>query len=183
MSEGHSRPLEEQLPPEVGASPASMARRDGSAAPCWWRPGWRDVWAYVGWRWLLLLPLLLCLILVIGAVFRRGLRGVLLLVGLKVFLVGAGVAVALAGYVARRAVRARREPFCIHCGYNLSGLPDDYRCPECGEPYTWRVIAEYRRDPQWFIERYGASRELPLPTAPALEAGQARGRRRRQDGT
>ncbi|TWT46136.1 hypothetical protein RAS1_25840 [Phycisphaerae bacterium RAS1] len=177
------RPIEEQLPPDVGASPAHMPRR-GEGSLRWWRPGWHDVHAYVGWRWVLLAPLLLCLLMFIAALFQRGLRGLLLLLGLKLFLFAGGVAVALAGYVARRAVRARREPFCIHCGYNLSGLPDDYRCPECGEPYTWRVIAEYRRDPQWFVERYSASHHLPSPTAPALDAGASGSRpRRRRDGT
>lgn len=24
---------------------------------------------------------------------------------------------------------------CLGCGYILTGLPDDHRCPECGSPY------------------------------------------------
>jgi len=91
------------------------------------------------------------------------------------------LAITLTGYVIRRAVRARREPFCIHCGYNLSGLPDNYRCPECGRPYTWRLIAEYRRDPRWFIERYKARQKLP-PAGPTLPAGPS-AKPRRRDGT
>ena len=54
--------------------------------------------------------------------------------------------ISLAGYGLRRAAQARREPFCIFCGYNLTGLPDHYRCPECGRPYTWQMIEEYRAD-------------------------------------
>ena len=83
-------------------------------------------------------------------------------------------------YVFRRAAKARREPFCIFCGYNLTGLPDRYRCPECGRPYTWQLIAEYRRDPAWFRERWRLHRELPPADAP-FEAGPVQ--RRRKDGT
>ena len=51
----------------------------------------------------------------------------------------------------RKAIHSlAQEPFCIHCGYDLTGLPDHHTCPECGRPYTFATINEYRRDPHWF---------------------------------
>lgn len=175
-----ARPLEEQLPPEIVATPSHVQELPGQQI-MWWRPGWHDVWQYVGYRWIFLIPAVGLLVLLGLALHMPFLLGPLFVLGVKLLLFMAAVFVTLAGYVIRRAVRARREPFCIYCGYNLSGLPDNYRCPECGRPYTWKLIAEYRRDPHWFIERYKAQRRLP-PADQPFEAGPVI-RRRNRDGT
>jgi hypothetical protein len=167
----------QDLPPAVLATPHEVHRTVGRDV-AWWRPSWRDGWQFVGWRWVFLLPTVL-LIVSLFPPFNR-LLAPLLAVGLKLAVFMIAVALTLAGYVFRRAARARTEPFCIFCGYNLTGLPDHYRCPECGRPYTWRLIAEYRRDPQWFIERYRALRSLP-PSDKPFTAGPRR--RRSRDGT
>jgi hypothetical protein len=184
------------LPPSIVASPNELTGGRASEKPGretghgpttaaeeahirWWRPGWTDALRFVGWRWILLAPSALLLLLLWPGL--RWLSPVLVILGAKLLLFTGAVAVALAGYVFRRAARARTEPFCMFCGYNLTGLPDHYRCPECGRPYTWRLIAEYRRDPAWFIERYRALRQLPVPDPP-FAAGPG-GARRRRDGT
>lgn len=172
-------PLEARVPEAMHASPSDLPH---DAPIRWWRPGWADVREFVGWRCWLLAPAVLFVLLFAGAIFNRGMRSVLLLLGAKVLVFSVACAVALAGYVMRRAARARREPFCIHCGYNLSGLPDHHRCPECGAAYSWKVIAEYRRDPQWFIERHAAARDLPAAPQP-LEAGRIGRAPRSRDGT
>jgi hypothetical protein len=96
------------------------------------------------------------------------------------------IAVALTvGAFARAAsnvIRSRKDHFCIHCGYSLEGLPDGHRCPECGEPYLWRLIDEYRRDPAFFVQRHKALRTLPPPDHAPFNAG-ARHRKRSRDGT
>ena len=165
------------LPPAVVATPQEVHRTVGDDVR-WWRPGWRDGYQFVGWRWIFLLPSVFLLVLLIPPLNRLALP--LIAVQLKLAVLMVAVALTLAGYVFRRAARARTEPFCIFCGYSLTGLPDRYRCPECGRPYTWRLIAEYRRDPQWFIERYRALRALP-PAASPFEAGERR--RKSRDGT
>lgn len=166
-----------KLPPRVVASPSAMKFLPNEKIQ-WWRPGWTDAKKYVGWRWVLLLPALL---LIVNFFAPLPLLAPLLAVQVHVTIFVTAISVTLFGYVYRRAVHARTEPFCIFCGYNLTGLPDNYRCPECGRPYAWRLIAEYRRDPQWFIERYNALKRLPPADAP-FNAGESRSRRRK-DGT
>jgi predicted RNA-binding Zn-ribbon protein involved in translation (DUF1610 family) len=183
-SSDESRPLEACLPPEIQATPADLRPRPDEPLT-WWRPGWHDVAGHVGYRWIFLLPAAVLILMLAGSFFVPAFGLALLVVGFKLLIFAGAVAISLAGYVVRRAVKARREPFCIHCGYNLSGLPDNYRCPECGQPYTWRLIAEYRRDPQWFIERYKATQKLP-PAGPALtveRSARSAARRCRRDGT
>jgi hypothetical protein len=179
-------PLEARPPPTIHATPADVRPSvDPDADPeriTWWRPSWRDAARHVGWRWVFLLPAVALVLLMVAAAFFRGLRGPVIALGVHVAAFVGAVAFAMAGYVWRCAARARAEPFCIHCGYDLSGLPDNYRCPECGRPYTWRLIAEYRRDPEWFQERWKLHRHLPPSDAP-IDAGPVRRRRRSRDGT
>jgi len=73
----------------------------------------------------------------------------------------------------KRAIRSLADPFCIHCGYGLTGLPAEYNCPECGSAYTPALIEEYRRDPHWFIQRYRANSKIPTADIP-FAAGPAR---------
>ncbi len=175
------RPLEARPPPDMHATPSDLpARRDEDVT--WWRPSWRDGARFVGYRWIFLAPALLLIAFFVGGLFFWPVRSMLLVLGIKLATFVGAVALSLAAYVFRRAAKARAEPFCIHCGYNLSGLPDNHRCPECGRPYSWRTIDEYRRDPQWFITRWEMRKQLP-PTDQPFEAGPRTTRRRRHDGT
>ena len=174
-------PLERAVPAPIHATPAQLAI-ESNEEPTWWRPGWHDVKHLVGWRWLLLLPAVIVLLLFAGGWYFVPLRGAAIAIGFKLGLVVFAFAVSLIGYVTRMAIRARSEPFCIFCGYSLIGLPDNYRCPECGRPYTHALIAEYRKDPNWFIERWKQSKRVP--DAPkAFESGSTPRRRRATDGT
>jgi hypothetical protein len=175
-----SPPLEAQVPETPAGTPSDVPPQPQGEI-IWWKPDWQDAVRHLGYRWIYLLPAVLLLLMAAGAVFLRGFRDIFLVLGIKLFLVVVAIAASLAGHVFRCAAKARKEPFCIHCGYNLTGLPDDYRCPECGRPYTWRAIEEYRRDPQWFIERYYLQQRLPPPATP-FAAGPGR-RRRSRDGT
>ena len=172
--------LEEQVPQMPLGTPSDVPPQLEDELT-WWRPTWQDAVAHLGYRWVYLMPVLLLVAMFFAALFLRGIRDLLLILGFKLLLLVIAIAASLAGYVFRAAAKARGEPFCIHCGYNLTGLPDDYRCPECGRPYTWRAINEYRRDPQWFIERYYLLKHLPPPAAP-FSAGPGR-RPRSRDGT
>jgi hypothetical protein len=45
----------------------------------------------------------------------------------------------------RRLLIQRKSRVCAKCGYNLTGLPDHYFCPRCGDPYSFGKLAEYWR--------------------------------------
>jgi len=176
-----SLPLERTAPAPILATPSQM-KLASDDEPTWWQPGWEDVRRFVGWRWILLAPALLCIAAFIGGWYFAPLRGAAVAVGVKLGLVVFAFAVSLAGYVTRMALKAGSEPFCIYCGYNLTGLPDDYRCPECGREYTHAIIAEYRKDPHWFIERWRQSHRTPQPSQPFV-SGPVPRRNRAKDGT
>lgn len=159
-----------------------VANLDDAADIRWWRPGWADMWRHIGYRWLLLLPVVFLLALASVGLCLLGFEGLLLLLGFKLLLLTGGIVISLGGWFIRRAVQARREPFCIFCGYNLTGLPEAHTCPECGRSYTWDMIREYRRDPHWFIERWKAQRKFPPPQG-AFPAGAVPRKRPAADGT
>jgi len=171
----------EVVPPTVLATPNLVARAESDEIH-WWQPSWRDSLRFVGYRWIFLTPAVGLVALSVWFWFDRGIGYLILFLGIKLLIVTTAIALSLAGYVVRRAVKAKTEPFCIFCGYNLTCLPDHYRCPECGRPYTWDLVAEYRRDPRWFVERWQAGRELPEPTRP-FASGKVRRRNRAKDGT
>lgn len=175
------KPIWAAPPPNVEAGVSEVPYNPDEPIT-WWRPGWSELQPHLGWRMIFLLPLAACVVLAGLGLWKPRVGMLFLGVGVKFLLFAAAVAISLAAYVLRRATQVRGEPFCIHCGYNLTGLPDDYRCPDCGRPYKWRIINEYRRDPQWFITRWYAVHKLPKPADP-FAAGRRRGRARRRDGT
>lgn len=173
-------PLEKRLPPPVHASPADVCPGP-EAQDRWWRPGWRDSLRHLGWRWVLVLPAVGVLAFLGAGLFYPHLFVWFWWLGIKWTIMALAVPVALLGDLMRREVGMRQEPFCIHCGYSLVGLPVEGRCPECGSGYTRQLIDEYRRDPNWFIQRYKAQRQLPSRVTP-FDAGPVPSRKRR-DGT
>jgi len=174
-------PLERAIPAPIHATPSQLAI-ESDDEPTWWQPGWRDVKHLIGWRWVLLAPATVVVLLFAFGWYFVPLRGAAIAIGFKLGLVVFAFAVLLIGYVTRMAVKARTEPFCIFCGYSLTGLPDHYRCPECGRAYTHALIAEYRKDPHWFIERWKQSKRIPVAPK-AFESGPIARRRQSKDGT
>lgn len=88
--------------------------------------------------WVVLLPIL-------------GIFGIVLF---KFGLIGGAILVSMRSKGIRKVIAARRELFCIHCGYSLGGLEDEQACPECGMPFSRSIIEDYRRDPEWFVKRF-----------------------------
>jgi len=176
-----SLPLEKAVPPEIVATPAAMKLATDDE-PTWWQPGWEDVVQFVGWRWLLLAPAIVCVLVFAGGWFYPQFRVVSVMIGIKLGIVLFALALSLVGYVTRKALKAGTAPFCIFCGYNLTGLPDHYRCPECGRAYTHALVEEYRKDPHWFIERWKQSHQIPDRAQP-FASGPIPRRNRAKDGT
>lgn len=152
-------------PPKDALHPDHHTMFDGSTP--WWRPGPSDIIRAIRWWWLVLLPTIviavampLLVILFPGSLWARS--GVPL-VKLELFLLG--VIFSIVVYGVRNVVTSRRGPFCIHCGYSLEGLDDHGLCPECGRPFIFAVIDEYRRDPHFFIERHKGVKTLPAKQA------------------
>jgi hypothetical protein len=144
----------------------------------WWKPTLGDSICRVGWAWMwVLAPVFLAALLV---VIQPWLGPLALIWGIKLWALLIAAAVALVFKGVQLAAKARREPFCIHCGYTLTGLPDHHICPECGRPYSFALVEEYRKDPMWFAQRWKIARGTQPSGAP-FEARKTR--RRSRDGT
>jgi hypothetical protein len=179
------RPLHEQLPPvnvaspsELPPIPAHVPEEDREVR--WYKPTLGESLKLLGWKWLLFVPALGVVALLLAAPFHRELLQPIFTFIKPLFILVALPTIA-AMNAAAHAIRNRKEPFCIHCGYDLTGLPDNHNCPECGRQFSLRLIEEYRRDPNWFIERYKSRAMVPAASVP-FEAGPVR-RRRSRDGT
>jgi hypothetical protein len=171
-------PLVKRIPPTSGASPSDLRPRDPQQVR-WYLPGWGETARLFGWRWFSFTPAAALIALMIY------LPWVVLLHAFvfwwKLVVIAVMVPMVAVVNAAKNIIRSRTDPFCIHCGYTLEGLPDNYVCPECGEPYSFHVIDEYRRDPHWFISRCKQRSGMPAADVP-FEAGRVVGKRSR-DGT
>ena len=168
---GHADPSDtrrkhplEVVPPDNVASPSQM-RFDDDNVP-WWTPTWWDLARQVGWKWIFALPAILVLGLGIASIWNGNWLVPLYMIGIKVVIISLAVPLVLMLEVARVATSKRKDPFCIHCGYGLTGLPDNHTCPECGRPYSFDLIEEYRRDPHWFRQRHKMRDQIPQRDAP-----------------
>ena len=173
--------IEEVAPPPSAASPCQLNAMPAEEVP-FWLPSWQETAKQLGWRWILVLPAVAVVGLIAAGFFvDHRLWTLLWYLGIKLLVIACALPIVLMMELARNATRGRQTPFCIHCGYDLVGLPDHHRCPECGRPYSLAVIDEYRRDPRWFIQRRKSHHQIPTADAP-FTAGSGK-RRKSRDGT
>ncbi len=172
------------VPPATVASPADVPPQpaealtpdfvsmfEGRDVP-FWRPGAGDVVRTIGWRWLVILPVgAFVVLLPLAAVLRLGGPGFQFFQFIKLWILAIGVVITIVLSAIRRGVAARQGNFCIHCGYSLDGLGDRGTCPECGRAYDTIVLAEFRKDPHFFMARYKAARSHPVGEAFAAGEG------------
>lgn len=144
---------------------------EGADVP-FWRPGAAEIAKALGWKWLILLP---CLLVVIGGpVFAVTLPGVVMhgLSGeIKLWILAIGASITLILSAIKRGVAARKDAFCIHCGYSLESLSETGRCPECGRTYVRSMVDEFRKDPHFFEVRYKKLKSHPPAVAFAAGLG------------
>jgi len=136
---------------------------------------------HLGWRWIYAIPAGLVLIgLFLLPLYPGFIQLAVILWKPLILIVALPTAAALRSV--KTIVQHRKDPFCIHCGYTLVGLPDGHRCPECGRQFSLATIEEYRRDPHWFVKRWKMLHS-GIPAADvAFNAGTVR-RKRSRDGT
>jgi hypothetical protein len=161
------------------ASPHAVDARPGEDVP-WWTPTAGEIAKHLGWRWIYFVPAMLALVgLCLLPIYRGFIH---LLPGLwKPLVIIVVLPLSAAVKSVKQIVQHRKDPFCIHCGYTLVGLPDGHRCPECGRQFSLATIDEYRRDPHWFVKRWKLMQSMPRADI-AFNAGTARSKKSR-DGT
>ncbi len=169
------------VPETMHASPSEMTHPVFDDSTPFWKPSAGDIMKHLGWRWVAFLPAVLVAAALLSIPWTPQIVGPLFIGGGKVFVIAVGFAVATAGTAIKSAIKARSGPFCIHCGYDLTGLDEGHLCPECGRPFSLRLINEYRRDPAWFVQRYRNRSTAPIADVPFM-AGPVRSRKSR-DGT
>ena len=81
--------------------------------------------------------------------------------GAKVLALTLAVPVIAWGHLRDKATKARRDPFCLHCGWTLNGLPQEGNCPECGRAFKMQVVEMFRRDPAWVIAYWRSAHKPP----------------------
>lgn len=164
------------IPEPVKASPADMAPPPldalspdfltvfDSGTP-WWRPGLSDIARTIGWRWVVVLPLAAFIVAAPFMMFMMPgrLSGQLLSTEIKVLTLAIGGIVSIVIWAIKNVVKARKDDFCIHCGYSVVGLGEEGQCPECGRHFSLLLIHEYRKDPHFFVDRWRALKDAPRP--------------------
>lgn len=161
-----------EVPPQPtdALTPDFVTMFEGRQVP-FWRPGAADIARGIGWKWLIVLPALAVVLGAPVAAFALGRRGEFAAHFIKLWVFAVGVLVTIVIGAVRRVVGARKDDFCIHCGYSMSGLGDVGKCPECGRPYVRSLIAEYKKDPHFFAHRYGKLRSHPVSAGLAAGMG------------
>jgi len=147
----------------------------------WYLPTWRERLRFMGWRNLLWIPSMALAATMLLVPWFWPVFWQITIGWWKLWVMAVALPLGAAAQAARHTLRLRRDPFCIHCGYSLTGLPDGHACPECGQPCNHQVIQEYRRDPHWFIDRYKNRNNIPRREA-TIMAGPHR-RAANRDGT
>src|ERR1043166_5838942 len=77
------QPLERELPPPIWATPSEIRLSAGEDEPTWWKPGWNDVRQFIGWRWILLAPMILSVALIVGGWYYPVFTGIAIPLGVK----------------------------------------------------------------------------------------------------
>src|SRR5262245_7874292 len=123
-------PLINRVPPTSAASPSQLRPRNGGDVR-WYKPTFGEIAHLMGWRWIYFIPALGFVIFLGVLPWRPGFLP-FILASWKLIVVALALPTGYAINIAKHILRSRKEPFCIHCGYDLSGLPDGHNCPECG---------------------------------------------------
>lgn len=166
-------------PPDSVGALHLVDAKPGEDVP-WWRPSASEIAKRLGWRWIYFVPAAIVLVGLLLLPLRP--RYAEVLPGLwKPLVIIVALPLGAAVRAMKTIVQHRKDPFCIHCGYTLLGLPDGQRCPECGRQFHLATIEEYRRDPHWFVKRWKLMQSIPQPDT-VFHAGPTRSRKSR-DGT
>src|SRR4051794_19475714 len=103
MTEPYRPPPIPPVPPTVIASP-SEAPWLHDPDIVFWRPSFSDMARYVGWRWVLLFPLVLLLFLIVMIPFRFELIQLLFIGGGKLAIFAIALPIVLGGAVIKEAM-------------------------------------------------------------------------------
>ncbi len=150
------------MEPGGGAGELAALLRGYAGPVRWWKPSIATAVGELGAWWSLVV--VVSVVTIGGGIVLLPIVGCFAVIFFKVVLLGAAAFIAARSKAIQRTMAARREPFCIHCGYSLGGLADHGTCPECGMAYSFNIVRDFRRDPDWFIKRFETTRRDARPS-------------------
>ena len=151
----------------LGLPPATRVR------PVWWRPPWGLLLRHAGWWWIPLVgPPMIGIASLMIAILGGQPYSPLGWIGIRILTIWIIVPLIARANLNLKVMRLRADPYCLHCGYTLTGLLAQVGRPGLVRDLAGRLISEFAanlsRRMSGVVSEHGAAAELSASDWPQL---------------